>query len=328
MTAEALLWGLLAIASVVASAIISGFEIGFYSVNRLRLELRVARVPPDDSARLLRAELDHPSRTLSTLLIANNLVGYVSSLALTNALATTQLSEGALTLVNVAILAPVLFLFGEALPKELFRVEADRLTYFFVRPVSWTRRFLTLLGILPLIRLCVTLLEKSAGLTAEAVADARQRLLLQIKEGVVAGTLSESQSSLVERAMRFGTLTVGAEMTPWSAVRPIPHSADRAMALRIIGDLVHARFPVVDRYGRFTGTIKLIDLHLNPHATVAELTLPAPRVHAEMPLHDAILRLREASSRFAVVEDSSGRPIGVITSKDLVEPLTGELPEY
>jgi CBS domain containing-hemolysin-like protein len=29
--------------------------------------------------------------------------------------------------------------------------------------------------------------------------------------------------------------------------------------------------------------------------------------------------------RIGIVEDAAGRPVGIITAKDLVEPLTGEL---
>lgn len=328
MNPEIFLWVLLAFASVVASAIISGVEIGCYSLSRVRMELRVAKTPPDRSARVLRREIERPALILGTLLIANNLVHYVGSLATTNALNGTELSETAVTLVNVAVLSPIFFVFAEALPKELFRVEADRLTYVFARPLALVRIALTYTGVLPLVQVTVGAIERLAKLQPEAVTDARQRIANHLKEGVSTGTISESQSTLVDRAMRFGAMTVAEEMTPWASVRPIPYSADRAAALRVIGEASHARFPVVDRYGRVVGVVRHVDLHLRPESKIADLTSNCVRLKPEQSLREAILRMREANTRFGVVEDPQGRPLGIVTSKDLVEPLTGELVDY
>ncbi|MFZ4572775.1 MAG: CNNM domain-containing protein [Phycisphaerales bacterium] len=328
MTLETIAWIAISAVSIVVSAIICGVEIGCYSLSRVRLELRVARNPPDRSARTLKRELDHPGLLLATLLIGNNIVQYVSSLATTNALHATKLSENAVALVNVAVLAPVMFVFAEALPKEYFRVEADRLTYTFARPLAAARLLLTWVGVLPLVKLAVRAIERAAGLQAEAVTDARQRIADHLKESVSAGVMSESQTTLVDRAMRFSALQVAEEMTPWALVRPIPYSADRAGALRIIGEGSHARFPVVDRYGRVVGVLRQIDLHLRPDAKVADLTTNCVRLKPDHSLREAILKMREAATRFGVVEDPQGLPLGIVTSKDLVEPLTGELVDY
>jgi CBS domain containing-hemolysin-like protein len=43
------------------------------------------------------------------------------------------------------------------------------------------------------------------------------------------------------------------------------------------------------------------------------------------PAREALATLRLKKSRVAIVEDATGRPIGLVTAKDLVAPLTGEL---
>ena len=52
------------------------------------------------------------------------------------------------------------------------------------------------------------------------------------------------------------------------------------------------------------------------------------RLKPNQSLREAILKMREAATRFGVVEDPQGLPLGIVTSKDLVEPLTGELVDY
>jgi CBS domain containing-hemolysin-like protein len=44
-------------------------------------------------------------------------------------------------------------------------------------------------------------------------------------------------------------------------------------------------------------------------------------------VREALLMLREHRCAMGVVEDDQGRPVGIVTSRDLVEPLTGELGE-
>ena len=47
---------------------------------------------------------------------------------------------------------------------------------------------------------------------------------------------------------------------------------------------------------------------------------------ASMPLHEALLTMRTRKQPMAIARGAhDGRPVGIVTLKDLVEPLTGEL---
>src|SRR5262245_46607275 len=106
------LWWSVALLGVVGSALSAGLEIACYSVNRVRLDLRAGRHPPDPAARLVRAELDQPDRLLSTLLIWLNVATYAGTLAITELLNEHIRSPALIAAVNTCILAPVLFIFG------------------------------------------------------------------------------------------------------------------------------------------------------------------------------------------------------------------------
>jgi putative hemolysin len=322
---ELVLWSLLAIVSVIASAMCSGVEIGCYTLNRVRLDLRSHRQPPDVPARIIQRELERPDRLLSTLLISNNIVNYTGALATTALFEATGQPDGVVAVLNTCVLAPVLFVLGEAFPKEFFRGQADRLTYVFARPLAAVRLTLTFTGVLPLVRFVTSVVERAAGLPPEHISDARQRIALLLKEGAGHGVLSESQVTLVDRALLFQSVTVGDEMVPWSAVRAIPADSDRARVPRLIGDAAHARIPVVDRRGRVTGVLRQLDLHTRPDAPLAQLVTPPVRLLKSTSVHDALVKMRESKARLAIVEDDQGRPVGIVTTKDLVEPLTGEL---
>jgi CBS domain containing-hemolysin-like protein len=331
---ETVLWAI-AVAGVIVAALCSGMEIACYAINRVRLTLRAGLTPPDNAARTIRAELDKPDRLLSTLLIWMNIATYAGALATSELLESKVESPALVALLNTCVLAPVLFIFGEALPKELFRTEADRLAYLFARPLALARGALTVVGVLPLVQGLTRLVERLGGLPQERISDARQRIALLLKEGAGHGVLSESQVTLVDRALMLRGVTVADEMVPWSLVRTLPLDVDRARALKIIGATRHARVPVVGRIessgGRPTwgvvGVLEQIDLYLRPEATIAELVRPVVRLRRATRVREALLLLREHRCAMGIVEDdpANHRPMGIVTARDLVEPLTGEL---
>jgi CBS domain containing-hemolysin-like protein len=324
-----LIQGLAAVAwagSILGSALCSGIETGVYTLNRVRLGLRAARtVPVDHAARIIRTELERPERLLATLLIGNNVVHYLSAESMHAFLHPFGMSEGVQAAVNALLIAPVLFIAGESVPKELFRVRAESLTYRCARALWFLRWTLTCTGVLAVVRAFVGGAERLAGLSAAAVGDARQQISTLLKEGASHGVLSESQVTLLDRALAFTGVTAADEMTPWSRVRAVPADADASRALRLIGDRPYARMPVIDRFGKPVGMIRLIDLHLRPREPVRLIMTPLLRVPRTTPVPAALRMLAASGARLAVVEDEAGLPVGIVTTRDLVEPLTGEL---
>ncbi len=301
-TPEMIGWWLLGILGVAGTALCSGVEMGSYTLNRVRLNLRVLRSPPDHAARLLKRELDEPGRMVTTLLIGNNIFHSITAAAAAALLSAAKLSELGLVVANFFVVAPALLIFGEAVPKEIFRVEADRLTYRFARPLATFRWLLTIIGVLPLLTWCAKSAERLAGLTGETVEGAgnpRQRMALLLKEGALSGALSALQTTLV----------------------------DRAGVRRYAADQPSSRLPVVDRAGKVVGVLRQIDLHTRPLATLAQLMREPPRLPPEMPVPDALGIVMHSEARLGVVERQA-RPIGIVSARDLAEPLTGELADW
>lgn len=316
----------LVVFGLAGSALFSGLETGIYCLSRVRLSLRADRHPPDRAARLLRNEVDHTIRTLATLLIGNNLFNYVAVIGLT---AMLQIHVES-TLVVIALIAvvftPVLLVVGESLPKELFRVDADRLTYTFARSLVVIRWVFTFTGILPVVMLFDRAAARITGATgSEAFGrDARGRIATLLKEGATLGVLTESQTRLIDRALALRDATVRDEMIPWRSVRCAQAAWDRAALMSHIGSSTHARLPVVGADGSVKGVLWNLDAYLNSAKDWTSLTREPARLGPETTVREALEALREAPARVGIVEQD-GRPIGLITGKDLVEPLIGEV---
>jgi hypothetical protein len=325
---EYIAWWFVGCIGILGSAMCSGLETGCYTLNRVRLALRAGGSPPDAHAVALRKELSQPDRFVAVCLIANNVFGYLASLAATAILLHYELAPAKLALANAVIVAPLLFVFGEALPKELFRLESDRLTYRFSRVLTTLRLLLTYTGMVPLLMLLTRWMERASGLSAsrEPLGETKQRVANLLKEGRASGALSESQATLVDRALAMTSLCVRDEMVPWHAVRTIGIESSPRAVRQLFATLTHSRLPVTDKSGTVLGIVRQMDLYTRPEASLRELLREPVRLTPAMSLQEAIERLGRNPTGVAIVEVDES-PVGMATVRDLVEPLTGELPD-
>jgi CBS domain containing-hemolysin-like protein len=84
--------------------------------------------------------------------------------------------------------------------------------------------------------------------------------------------------------------------------------------------------PVVGGPDEVIGIVSWVDLLLNPETPTDQLVRPPLSISPRATVLEALTRLRAERRAMAIVRDGdSGRPLGIVTMKDLVEPLTGRL---
>lgn len=321
------MWICVALLALVASSLSSGVEMGCYALNRVRLAVRAER-REDRPARILRDELSKPDRLITTLLVTNNIFNSLAALAITKALNYFDLSALEKVVINIAILAPVLLIAGDTIPKELFRQQADRALYAFAIPLKLTRLVLSAIGIVPLVVWFNRQAERWSGLRndTDSLLEPRQRLATLLRETQAHGVLSEAQTSLVDRVLNLRRMTVADEMVPWIRVRTIPAHWETRRASRLMAGVPHAWLPVVDGQAKVIGVVRQTDLHLRQSEPLATLIRQPARLDPTTGVYDALAKLRGAEAPVGIVE--SGGAIGFVSIKDLVEPLTGDLADF
>ncbi len=328
MTWPLLIWASIALVGIAGSAVCSGIETGLYRVGRLRLSARAAARPPIRAARRLQRELDHPDRALTALLIANNAFNYMGSLGIAGLLTLTGLSETVIILLQALVLTPVLLVFAESLPKEVFRQNADRLAERSAWILTTLRVAATFTLVLPLVLVVARAVARLCGVSRErAFASPRERVASLLKRASAEGAFSGVQSTLADRALAFGAATVAQEMVPWPAVHKLPAHATGAQMAALFARAKRTRYPVTDDAGRVVGVLDQLRVHLEPDAPLRDLITDVPRIAPTDSVHEALVTIRAARARLAVVEHH-GRPVGLVTPKDLFEPLVGEIQSW
>ncbi|MAE67181.1 MAG: hypothetical protein CMJ18_23215 [Phycisphaeraceae bacterium] len=322
---QAILW-MLAVAGVIGCGLFAGLETGVYSLNRVRLHVRAHR---SRRAAILDDLVTHPARLLASLLIATNVATNIATSSLAAALHGYGMSDWQVIACDVLIMTPIFFIFAETLPKDLFSAHSDLLVYPFARLLRVLTFVCHWLGLLALLIGVSRLVMWMIG-AADAQPFGRRMLMgTLLKEGVGRGVLSDDQSAIVERVLALGEQTVGEVMLDWSNVTKLDGGATAQHLWDLADQTSRSRFPVVDEGGAVRGCIDIHDaLVFDPPdcPPVESLMRPARAIEIDTPIRQALQMLQTGVPMAVVVRQD--RPVGIVTLKDLLEPITGELASW
>ena len=313
---------LVILGALFASAIFSGAETGLYRLSQPRLDVEARK--GRRSAKLLRYLVNRESAVLVTILIGNNL-----ALQILTWKAETVGGEGARgvahELLVVLLLTPVVFLFAEALPKDLYRKRPHA-------AMAWTADFLFVVRIflwpaervLSLISRCLEFVFGIRGETEDA-SGTRESVERLLHEGTLLGALEPRAEELARNALALRGVPLERVMTPWEKVVRVCDSDEKSAAWAAVGAAQYSRLPVTNVHGVVTGYIHQLDVlgageGSDPFIHLREVLTLQPST----PVDRAIARLRLRGVRMAVV-GSLEAPVGLVALKDLLEEISGDL---
>lgn len=329
-TIEFILWISLVLIGIGGSAMCSGLEVGYYSVNRVLVRVRSVSHRGGNADRL-QSMLDQPVPTLTALLVWNNIFNYAGTLALTTLIATLHLSDIKMIMLQVVVLTPLLLIFAESTPKEVFRANADVLMPRFSLLLYVLRRMVTVIPIVPILGWVANMASRLIGAgKLGSLGDARERTAELLKFG--SGTMSEAQVTLIDRALQLEHARVSNEMIPIKRAGMLRVGWTIGRARVYMRSHPYSRFPVLGARGQIEGVVHAIDLYLHKdglgdqqpiESLMREPTVLSP----DDTIERALRELSRAGAQMGVVRQH-GRDVGIVTRKDLVEPLVGELEEW
>jgi len=316
---------------LLASGFFSGTEMGLYCVNRLRARLR-AEHQPRPGPRVLWWMIQHPQDTVIGILLGNNLMNYLLTVCATGfALEVLGLSPTSTKFFMAAVLSPLVFVFGDVVPKNWFRLDADRLMNLCAVPLGGCIFVLRYTGILWLLRqLNRVVIWLTGHGTMRDLDSPRGEVVGLLREGGAQGALTAEQAQIIERVMNLSEVPVGSIMVPRGQVVTVPIDADQATLERIIESNPYSRLPVLGRDRRtIVGVIDVHDVLTDEgRQPMDRFVQPPIAIAASESAAAALVRLQQAEASMAVITDPRGGVVGIITLKDVVEEIFGELPAW
>ncbi len=315
---------------LIGSAISSGAETGMYNLSRLKLRVRDHR--GDKNARRLTWYVQRFSHLLEGLLLWQNLCGFIFSAAVTVLLARQGFSEGQTALISTLVITPVVLVLAEILPKDLFYTYADRWMYFFAPLLAPAFFVVTAIPLLPVVKL----LDKAALRLAGSSEDSpgaltlRQQFDLLVEESTATGIITDAQQDIIRRALRLARLTVRDVMIPWNRVVGAPSRISRDGFLALARRYNVSRMPVLgDSPAHVLGVVQVLDVLADPGKFDLQRHIrPAITVATDHSIRTAMALLQAQRRPMAIVMDKQKRAVGLVTMKDLVEELVGDLENW
>lgn len=321
---------------VIAAAIFSGAETGIYQLSRIRLRLGIEsrRFSFVTLGRIMR---DSPG-LLIAILIGNNLSHYIITSIITLLLLGKVAGEHTVELLATLITVPVLFVFSELIPKNIFYYRADRLMPYVAVPLYIFKKLFTLCGLIPLLRFISGLfarLTTANRIPKTAISPARRSHIKAIlQESREEDFLSLTQLDLISRLTTISHLNLSSVMTPIAKVQMASADCDRQ---QLIGILEKSPFTRLPAYGSsrtdIIGFINIYDcLTSADFSDLSDFTEPIRTLGGDTTVSEAIGIMQTENKKIILVTRTGPvhrhRPIGIVTMKDLAEELLGELTEW
>ena len=312
-------WLLLAIASslfvvgVRLSAFFSGSETGFYRVSFLRLSIDAHT--GDSVAKRLLWFVQNPEFFVATTLVGNNIANYLTTIAI--GLGTEAFIDSPSIVVEVGatlLLAPVIFVFGELMPKNLYFRAPIRLLRNNSRLFKLCyRSFLP--ASIPLVWIA-RLLEKLSSATSNR-ADfllGRHRLIQVLSKGHEHGILTNQQGILVHGLLHDATRPISEIMIPTETILGEEENASREKLLKYAREnhLTHIPLRRHKSSADWFGYVRVLDLELGSRQAESMIRT-MPRIPAASTRLMALLAIRD-----------SGESVGVIIEGDDVHGIIME----
>lgn len=330
----------IAVLMVVLSGLFAGAETGVYRLSRLRLQLGIERKRL--SFILLGKAMRDNTGLLLSMLIGNNLTHYIVTSIVTYILWKNLLNVKAAhtaELFATLITAPILFVFTELIPKNIFFYRADYVMPFFAPLVFVFHKVFSWCGAVPLLRYVAGIFARLTGSyvpsKARTTTGQRHHIKAIIADSREEAILSAVQTNIISRLVNISDIHIRSVMTPINRVQMIDVNSDKSTLLNMLKEHDFTRLLVVDgQPTNIVGFINIFEALSLPEqfGDLHNFIKPIRGLRADTTVIDAINFMRRENQKMILVMSISHtgreRPIGIVTMKDLVEELVGELTEW
>ena len=325
---------------LVLSAFYSGSETALVSVNKIRINQLVES--KDAKANIVYRLVESPDRMLALTLVGTNLANIL--IAQFGDRLTARVFPNAENLQEpIAILwvTTLLLIFGEILPKTIFRVKADSLALRYAYPLRFSELVLA-----PLIYLVQTLTKfiirlVDRGKSVPSPDAQREELRLLATMGERSGNLDTDQRRMIHSLLNLQNRTVAQVMVPLVDIVAIEKNTRCEDFLKIAADSGFSRIPVYEEHiYNIVGIVNLLDVIyddvesetvLNSHEksdTLPETVEPFIRTVLHVPesknINALLKEIQHTRHTMVFAVDEYGGTVGLVTVEDLVEEIVGE----
>lgn len=318
--------GIILFALIISSALISGAEVAFFSLNSA--VLNEAEEEELKNILLIRSLLDRPNRLLAIILVANNFINIAIVLlfASLSPLYLGGISNPVVVLfIEIGLITGLILIFGEILPKVYANRNAMGFSQFMAPVLKSLDRYLLFFLTSPMSRLTLWF-EKRAK---QSKNDFSVDQLSQVLELSTEEKRSKQEEKMLQGIIQFGNTEVKEVMCPRVDMFTLSEKISFLEIIPLIVDKGFSRIPVYkDQQEKISGILYIKDLlpHLgDKHFKWQNLLREPYYVPEYKKLDDLLSEFQQRKTHLAVVLDEYGGTQGIITLEDVIEEIVGDI---
>ena len=322
---------------VLLSAFFSGSETALTTTNKLRMKALA-----DDNvtaANKFLKLIEEPSKTLSAILIGNNVVN-MSASALTTTIVIRMfgnkwvgIGTGLVTLwvgIGTGLVTLIILIFSEIIPKTMSTIHADQIALKVAGPIYFITKLLTpvIFLINKLSLLIMKLLRIDPNAKAASMTETELRTILDFshEEGVIESEEREMLNNIVD----FGDSVAKDVMVPRIDMDFVSVDLDYDQLMEEFDDNKHTRMPVYsETRDNIIGIVNLKDVVFfednKENFSLIDILRKPYFTYEFKKTSELLIEMRSQSIPLAIVLDEYGATAGLLTIEDLLEEIVGEI---
>lgn len=308
------------------SAFFSGSEIAFVSANKLGIE--VLKNKKTRKGKILAKFYEKPAEFLGTMLVGNNIALVIFTILMTQLIEPWLKpyigSEISLLLVVTLIITLVVLLFGEFLPKTLFRLFSNDLLVALAYPLRFFKWLLAIPTVI-MTKLSDFLMKYVLRQPIDQVESALTRVDL---EHFINDNISEEEDidkEILTNALNLSQTKVRECMVPRTEIVHVDKTTSIEELIQTFKQSRLSRVIITD--GDIENAIGYIhhqQLLDNPKS-IKRIIMPISYVPEAMNVQSLMHSFIKEKTTIACVVDEYGGTAGIITMEDILEEIFGEI---
>lgn len=308
---------------LMCSALISGAEVAFFSLTQSQLD--------SDSKtfknRILVAKLlSTPKRLLATILVANNFINIAIVLlfASLSSVLLDHFSDTFRFVVEVVIVAFLILLFGEILPKVYASRNNEKFSGFMARPLVILEKLFAVLSV-PM-QMGTTFLEDKL---AKTKSNLNVNQLSQALELTSEEETTDEEQKMLKGIVSFGNTDTRQVMRPRIDIFALDITASFSEIVIQITKAGYSRIPVYEEsLDKILGILYVKDLlpFLDRKIVKWQELIREPFfVPENKKLDDLLNEFQDMKVHLAIVVDEYGGTSGIVSLEDIIEEIIGDI---
>ncbi len=322
---------------ILLNGIFSMSEIALISARKSRLEK--AKKQGKNAAKIALRLAEEPDRFLSTVQIGITSIGILTGIYSGDVLAknfatllikwgvSLQYADEVAQVTLVVIVTYLTLVLGELVPKRLGMAAAERIAM----GVAWPMQQLSRIAspFVWILSHSTRALFKLIGSDVQDSKVTEEEIKMIVKEGAKEGEIQEVEHDIVERVFLLGDLKVKHLMTHRGDTIWMNTEMDANQVREVLHENVYEMYPVAEgSLDKLRGVVMLKDLvlHLNSSAfSLEKIIRPAVYFFENMTVYKTLEQMKHQHISQALVVNEFGVFEGIITLKDILEGLVGDM---